>query len=114
MDNITFLAKSSSGEDPYKVDFINDNGRLIVKCNCPAGRFGKFCKHKMRLIKGNYEILFDENQDDDLEEMQDIIQNSGYLSLIIDLSKAEKAVREAEEDLKKVKKDVALAMKSGV
>lgn len=114
MDDITFLAKSSSGEGPYKVDFINEQGRLIIKCNCPAGRFGKLCKHKMRLVKGDYEILFDENQAEQLDQIQDIIQKSEYLPLIINISKAEKVIREAEKGLREAKKQVAKAMKNGL
>jgi len=110
----TLFAKSSGGDTPYKVDFIFDNDRLIIKCNCPAGRFGKFCKHKWGLVKGNYDLLYDENQDEQLEKINDWIQSSQYLDLIFEMSKAQKKVDEAEENFKQIKKKAAAAMKNGL
>ena len=110
----TLLAKSSGGDIPYKVDFIFDNNRLIIKCNCPAGRFGKFCKHKWGLVKGNYDLLYDENQDEQLDKINDWIQNSQYLDLIFEMSKAQKRLDEAQEDLNIIKKKVASSMKKGL
>ena len=111
---ITLLAKSSSRDEPYTVDFINKEGRLLVKCNCPSGKFGKFCKHKIRLLKGDYEMLYDEEQDDQLDIISEQVQKSDYLDLIIELSKSEKAVSKAEEKLNGVKKKIARAMKTGL
>lgn len=108
------LAKSSSRDEPYKVDFIFDNDMLIIKCNCPAGRFGKFCKHKWSLIKGNYDMLYEENQDDQLDKINDWVQKSHYLDLIIEMSKAQKRFDEAQKDLNKIKKKASASMKKGL
>ncbi len=111
---MTLLAKSSSRDKPYTVDFINKESHLLIKCNCPSGKFGKFCKHKIRLLKGDYEMLYDEKQNDKLGIINEQIQKSEYLELIIELSKSEKAVREAEKKLNVVKKKIAHAMKTGL
>jgi hypothetical protein len=52
------LAKSSSGE-PYKVEFIADGSSLRVFCHCQAGVLQQMCKHKLALIKGDTNMLFD-------------------------------------------------------
>lgn len=111
---ITLLAKSSSRDEPYKVDFVFDKDKLMIKCNCPAGRFGKFCKHKWGLIKGNYDMLYEEDQDDRLDKINDWIQNSQYLDLIFEMSKAQKRLDEAQEVLNKIKKKAAASMKKGL
>jgi len=111
---ITLLAKSSSGDKPYNVDFVFEKERLMIKCNCPAGKFGKFCKHKWGLLKGNYDLLFDEDQDDDLDQINDWIQDSQYLDLIIEMSKAQKILDNAQDDLNKIKKKIAASMKKGL
>ncbi|MCF8025826.1 MAG: hypothetical protein K9K82_10115 [Desulfobacteraceae bacterium] len=108
-----FQIEGSIG-DSYKIEYIKENGQVIIKCNCPAGKFGKFCKHKMRFIQGDTEILADEDQDERLSEIADQIQKSEYLNLIIAHSKAKRAVEEAEQNLKDVRKKIAKAMKNGL
>lgn len=111
---ITLFAKSSSRDEPYRVDFIFDNDTLKIKCNCPAGKFGKFCKHKWGLIKGNYDMLYDDDGDDQLDKINDWIQESQYLDLIIEMSKAQKRLDDAQKDLDKIKNKAAASMKNGL
>ena len=109
-----FLVKSSSGKETYKVDFIDEDGRLKVKCDCPAGRFGKFCKHKLSLLQGYADMLYNETQEEELYKISERVQKSDYLWLIIELSKAKSAVSKAEANVIKVHKKFAKAMKEGV
>jgi len=114
MKNIKLLAKSSSGKKPYSVDFTIIGGKMTVRCNCPAGRYGKLCKHKISMIEEDYDILYDENQDKQLYEISDLIQKSDFLDLIFERSKAKTALGEAQEKLDTVKKKMAQAIKNGI
>lgn len=108
----TFPIQGSKGNS-YKIEFSEEDGLIKVKCSCPAGRFGKFCKHKMRFILGDGYILEDDSQIDALAKIADRIQNSNYFDLIVEHSKAKRAVEEAEANLKKVRGKIAEAMKKG-
>jgi hypothetical protein len=55
MEQITILAKNESGGDPYNVSFTLDDGKLKITCNCPDGRKGSICQHKVRLAA--YDML---------------------------------------------------------
>lgn len=114
MEKITLLAKSSSRPEPYSVDIIFKDEKLLIFCNCPAGRHRKFCKHKWQMIKGNFNILYDENQDEKLDKISDWIQKSEYLDMIIEMSKIEKEQSEIEERIKILKKKIANGMKIGL
>ena len=102
----TLLAKSSSGSEPYKVDFVVENNIMTVHCNCPAGRLGKFCKHKIRMLQGDYDVLYDDDQCDQLDKISDWIQKSDFLDLIFERSKFRTALREAEEKVNAIKKEM--------
>lgn len=112
--DIEFLVKSDSQDAPYIVKFIEQDGKIFIKCNCKAGRFGNFCKHKMRLIQGHDDILQNEDQARDLAKVERRIQKSEYLDLIIERSKARKKSEEAEKEIKAVNKKIGDAMKKGL
>lgn len=118
-DKITLLAKSSSGDGIYQVDFIFENDRMSIHCNCPTGWFGKFCKHKMSFLKGNDYYLYTEIEDDDdqydhLDYVSRWAQRSEYLDYIIKMRKLQKVFDEAEANLNAVKRQLAKAMKKGL
>ena len=111
---IALKAKSSGGEKPYLVTFRFDNDRLFVSCNCQAGRYGKFCKHKWGLLRGVESFLYDENQYDDLEKISNWVQKSQYFDLIVKMSKANAVLEKINKDIKSIKKEVEKAMKHGL
>jgi hypothetical protein len=57
----TLLAKSSHGE-PYKVEFLAEDGSLRIFCHCQAGVLHRMCKHKQAFIDGDIKMLFDPAQ----------------------------------------------------
>ena len=111
---ITLLAKSSDGPEPYSVDFIFKNDKMSIHCSCPAGKWGKFCKHKIQMLQENYDILSDEGQSNQLEEIADWIQKSEFLDLIFERSKLDGKLMEIQEKLNGVKKKMARMMKEGI
>jgi DNA polymerase-3 subunit epsilon len=58
---ITILAKSSSGGS-YKVTFTADNPSMRVSCDCPSGVRHWVCYHKIALIRGDRNMLFNVSQ----------------------------------------------------
>lgn len=103
-DRLVFLVKGDRSSKPYSVDITLKGNQMYVACNCPAGKFQKFCKHKIRLLQGDLGILYDDDQYDDLNRINDWIQKSDFLDLIFERSKFKKELREAEQRLDAVKK----------
>lgn len=114
MEKIIILAKSSSRPEPYSVEFSFKDGKLSVFCNCPAGRNRMLCKHKWQMIKGNDNILYDDDSDEKLNKIVDWVQKSEYLDLIIEMSKVEKEKMEIDNRLKLIKEKIADGMKIGL
>ena len=56
LNEITLLARSETNE-PFKVTFKKDEGKLTVTCTCPAGVHGEFCEHKFRLASNDIMML---------------------------------------------------------
>ena len=62
MQELTFLVKGSS-KDPYAVIFIKDGDSLTAICNCPAGTYGNFCKHRISILDGKPTAITSDNVD---------------------------------------------------
>lgn len=60
MEELTFHVKGSS-KDPYEVIFIKDGDSLTAICNCPAGTYGNFCKHRISILDGNAKAIVSDN-----------------------------------------------------
>jgi len=109
---ISVKANSSSG-DPYTVDFIHNNGLLSVFCNCAAGEWGKFCKHKWQLLSGNRAMLAYEDDVQKLQEVESWVKLSSISSLFDEVNDLERELEEKKTRLKKAKKEVERKMKEG-
>jgi hypothetical protein len=66
---VQVLAKSSSG-GAYEVDFIRDSGFIRVFCACKAGEKGQYCKHKIALILGDVEMLYNPSDAESLKTIR--------------------------------------------
>jgi uncharacterized Zn finger protein len=62
MQELTFLVKGSSA-DPYEVIFIKDGDSLTAICNCPAGQYSNFCKHRISILEGKFDAITSDNVD---------------------------------------------------
>ncbi len=114
MEIISIKAKSSSDE-PYAVDFIIQNKKMVVTCDCRAGEFGKLCKHKVELINGDKDRLFDINEQEKLEKLQLIIANiSDFAVTAKSIETSEKIIRQEKRNLSKLKKNFEKKLKNGV
>lgn len=113
--NISIKAKSSSGDSYYTVDFFIKDEVLSVLCDCPAGDWGKFCKHKWQLLNGDETMIFDPEQSAQLASVTKIAVAKGIKDLYEKFEKQEadlkikiKAQKKEKSSLKKrlAKKDL--------
>ncbi len=107
-----FLAKSS-GTDPYQVVFTLDDRKLRVTCNCKAGIFGKLCKHKLALLRGDADMLFQIDGETNLKELLTIVPSTAYPELLEQIRRNEIAADEAKRVLQRSKKALEKSMKEG-
>jgi hypothetical protein len=112
---IALLVKSNSKPGVgYEVIFKNMNGIITIKCNCRAGELTKLCRHKLAIIRGDYSILMDDNEDYNVVRVKEAVNNSDFSQLIIKHDLAEKALAEKQQELKKIKDRLEVAMRRGI
>lgn len=109
----TVLVKSS-GDDPYAVSVLLKETDLSIFCDCPAGEWGKYCKHKMAIVLGDEEFLYDDEQTANFEEIRKWIANSDYPQLVSELRESETELEEAKKRVKSMKNQISRAMKVGL
>lgn len=103
--NYILQAKSSSGE-PYQVEINENNELLTIHCNCPAGKWGKMCKHKINLLKGDVEYLYDLNEVEKLKEIEIRVKKSSLFHLLDKVDISTKQVKKIESKKKKDQKKI--------
>jgi uncharacterized Zn finger protein len=111
---ITILVKSSSRPEPRTVHVTRDDSGLSFFCDCPAGNWGRICKHKMALAAGNDSMLYDEDQRGNFEKVKDWVAQSGYPDLIKELKAAENEQKSAREKVSDIKVKITRAMAEGL
>lgn len=101
---ISLQAISSSTDSSYTVDhLVSDEGKLSVFCDCPAGQWGKFCKHKWRLLHGDETMLADLSQIEALKEVAQIALDRSIDSLYGTVEEHEKKKKKLAKSVKKEK-----------
>ena len=110
----TILVKNSSREEPYsvKVSSTVEHG-LTIMCDCVAGEWGKYCKHKMGVVLGDVKILFDDEQIDSFKEISNWIVSSNYPNLFSEIPVLEKN-NGGKKNLKSMKEQIARFMRDGL
>ena len=108
------LVSSSSGEESYHVNVSStaEHG-ITIMCDCAAGEWGKYCKHKMGVVLGDTTILFDDEQIDSFKEISNWIVSSNYPNLFSEIRVVEKELAEAKKNVKSKKKKIARFMREG-
>ncbi len=111
---ITILVKSSSRDEPYVVAVSSTEKGLSILCDCPAGEWGKYCKHKMAIVLADEKILYDEEQTDNFNKISKWISESSYPHLVTELRESEKSLEAAKRAVKNQKEKIARSMKEGL
>ena len=111
---ITILVKSSSRDEPYAVAISSTENGISIFCDCPAGEWGKYCKHKMAVALSDVKILYDDDQVENFNKASKWISESNYPKLIVELRESEKELETAKKKVKNMKEKIARSMKEGL
>ncbi len=108
--NVLLKANSSSGSF-YNVEFREAEEGLSIHCDCPAGEWGKFCKHKWQLLNGDENMLFDSSQLNQLAAIHKIALERGlsaFYKKIEELEMLKKSLaKEQKQEKNSVKKSLS-------
>ena len=110
----TIIKVISSSDEPYDVHFEFSDNKFKVHCNCPAGIYGKLCKHKTSLLDGDSSLLFNKIDYEILEQIQDIVKKSKYTEIISSYNIIKKEIEVAQKKEKKLKEQIAQYLKTGI
>jgi hypothetical protein len=113
MKVINFQVRSGSSEKIYNVQFTLKDSLIQFKCDCRAGIFNKFCKHKLAIALGSPNMI-DENQDDDLYFVQTMLQQTELFEHIEAMQKDFRVIREAEERIRPMRARIEKMTKEGI
>ncbi len=103
--NILLKANSSSGSF-YNVEFREVEEGLSIHCDCPAGEWGKFCKHKWQLLNGDESMLFDSSQLDQLAAIHKIALERGLKQFYKNMEELETLKKSLTKEQKAEKNSV--------
>ena len=112
MKSIVLKVKSNSQE--FYLINIEISDVIKVNCNCAAGIFGKLCKHKTAVLSGDKNILFNQNDEAVLYEINGVISKSDFINFINELETTKKAVEIAKKLESKAKTKLKTAIKNGI
>jgi len=102
-----FLIQGSA-QEPYEVSFGYKEGNLTATCSCPAGSFGTFCKHRMKVMAEPLSSKFFQDfknvEIENLSELRKLLEASDVWEPINAFLKADKALEQAKADRKKAQK----------
>ena len=111
MEHLLILAKNEAGGEPYNVSFTLDDGKLKITCNCPQGRKGELCQHKVRLASNDFMMLENPSQRGRLFEAHVWVIQSGVSTSLLDLIEMQGKKGSDPEALRELEGKVAQEMK---
>lgn len=94
-------AKSDSSDEVYQVTFRFENGKVAVRCGCPAGELLQMCKHKRELCLGQAKRLADQQQLSLLQTTYEKLQKTKFFNLYQELENYQKQIEEQKKELTK-------------
>jgi uncharacterized Zn finger protein len=104
--HIEILVKSSSSDSTYTVRCYLEENKISIFCSCPAGDNRMLCKHVRKIIAGDASILYDRNQKNELEKINNHLQETQIPLLLLEIDKSEDLLEEAKRNVKKAKKNL--------
>lgn len=107
---IEILAKSSSSDIPYTVEWYLEKNKISVFCSCPAGDNRLLCKHVRKIISGDDSILYDRNQKKEMEAIRNHLKETEIPLLLSELERHEFLLEEAKRNVEKAKKSLGNAI----
>jgi hypothetical protein len=75
--------KVAVGRARFLVTFYLGKGYLNADCNCPAGQYGNFCQHRIKLLRGDGSQIVSDNLDD-LVKVVNALPGTGLESALVE------------------------------
>ena len=100
------VKSSSNPDESYLVTFSLEDGKLSVFCTCPAGGWGKLCKHKTGLIENNDALLAGEEGIPALTKAHELISKTSLLDVYQGFKERRKSIEAQQRKLKKELSDI--------
>ena len=105
-NEIMFHVKGSAKE-PYEVIFVKrSDNNLSAYCDCPAGSFGTYCKHRFNILDGKLKDIVSDNLND-IDLVQSWFIGSDIEAAMENVKQCEKEMQKAKRVLVKVKKRIS-------
>lgn len=83
-----FFVKSSDGASSYSVEIFVSDFDVVVHCSCPAGAKRKLCKHKVRLMDNDVDLLVHKQQH---EALNLVLRSLHEASVLVELQRYKEA-----------------------
>ena len=109
MNKLVFFVQGSAN-NPYKVTFQKNDGKLSAYCTCPAGDHGQFCKHRIKILGGITDGIVSPNQHD-VVIMKSWLNGTDIEVAIVGVMEAEQQYEIAKNKLTAAKKLLAKAFR---
>jgi hypothetical protein len=103
-----FMIKSKSSGSIYTVGVSENDGNPVIKCSCPAGDRGQYCKHRFALIGGDDHEVIEATHD--ISDLVEFVRGTRLVETIYFMQTKEAEIREAQAGLKAIKKQIARMM----
>lgn len=109
MEKVVFLVQGSA-PIPYEVVFAKEGKNLTASCSCPAGQNGQYCKHRFAILDGRIEGIVSANVDR-VKAVASWLSGTDVERALSEVKEAELRAAEANEELSRLKKKLARAMR---
>lgn len=104
IESMAFFVLSSKGDDVYQVSVHLHTDSVICTCDCPAGKFGKICKHKISILSGDGHALARNDQLPLLNSLSGKLFGSEVRSCLRELNEADNALSSAKKNFDDAKR----------
>ena len=100
------VVPSSSGEGSYEIEVKQSVNGVQLICNCPAGQFGKSCKHKLKIL--NVALGIDNGAElaGNISGVGKLVAASRLPALVKELVESERVLEAAKTVVNKAKKNL--------
>lgn len=107
------MVPSSSSDATYLVSVRQDDDGVSISCTCPAGLFGKLCKHKLKILASSINSTGNDS-DETLYVIHRLIGSTDIPLFLTDMNRADQELQTAKRALEAAKKNLGKALNGGV
>lgn len=110
--NIDIEVPSSSSDATYLVSVRQDETGAFVTCTCPAGQFGKLCKHKVEVLNSAINTTED-HSGASRYDLNRLIESTDIPLLLTEMNRADQELQRAKRALEVAKKNLEKSLSGG-